>query len=224
MRQRVWHRLCVLLQRNGDRDGWFDGCEVRRMGKFFTVCFSAAVGVHVLAPGEVQVAVPTDAVAAAADAGEAETAAVPLEYALEAMAPALAQPVSDQHNCLAQAVYFEARGEPLEGHLAVAQVVINRVRDARYPSTVCQVVFQNEQWRHRCQFSFACDGRSDSPSDRRAWRTAQLVSAMAVTGHWEDLTDEATHYHATYVDPHWRYHLMQTVQYGQHVFYREAGS
>ena len=150
MRQRVWpkigiwHRLCVLFQRNGGRDGWFDGCEVRRMGKFFTVCFSAAVGVHVLAPGEVQVAVPTDAVAAA-DVGEAETAAVPLEYALEAMAPALAQPVSDQHNCLAQAVYFEARGEPLEGQLAVAQVVINRVRDARYPSTVCQVVFQNEQ-------------------------------------------------------------------------------
>ena len=221
MRQRIWHRLCVLFQRNGDRDGWFDGCEVGRMGKFFTVCFGAAVGAHVLAPGEVQVAVPP---VAAIAADEAEAAPVSLEYALESMAPALAQPVSDQHNCLAQAVYFEARGEPLEGQLAVAQVVINRVRDARYPSTVCQVVFQNEQWRHRCQFSFACDGRSDSPSDRRAWRTAQLVSAMAVTGDWQDLTDEATHYHATYVDPDWRYHLMQTVQYGQHVFYREAGS
>ena len=75
--------------------------------------------------------------------------------------------LEEAQHCLAQAIYFEARGEPVEGWEAVGQVVINRVRDKRYPGQICDVVFQGEYRRHRCQFSFACDGVSDRPYDQK---------------------------------------------------------
>jgi spore germination cell wall hydrolase CwlJ-like protein len=131
--------------------------------------------------------------------------------------------LSDQETCLAQAVYFEARSEPLEGQLAVAQVILNRVSDRRYPSTLCEVVFQNERLRHRCQFSFACDGRSDQPYDRRAWNIAQKMTVVAMDGEWQDLSLRATHYHAEYVSPYWQARMHQTIQYGRHKFYRDRG-
>ncbi len=158
-------------------------------------------------------------------AADIEELAAPgtLQELLTFVEPELRQlTVSDQHKCLAQAVYFEARSEPLEGQLAVAQVVLNRVRDARYPSTVCHVVFQNEHWRNRCQFSFACDGRSDNPKEARAWRRAQKIAFIAATGRWNDLTEAATHYHADYVNPYWKVAFNQTAQYGRHVFYRDG--
>lgn len=128
---------------------------------------------------------------------------------------------SDQARCLAQAVYFEARSEPLEGQLAVAQVVLNRVENPRYPSTICGVVFQNEQMRHRCQFSFACDGLSDQPFEQRAWEVAKSISYVARKGMWDDITNHATNYHAAYVAPLWSNSMLQTVSHGQHIFYRD---
>ncbi len=130
--------------------------------------------------------------------------------------------LSDAQRCLAQAVYFEARSETLEGQLAVAQVVLNRVESRRYPSSICGVVFQNERLRHRCQFSFACDGRSDTPRERRAWEIAKRISEIALAGQWRDLSGRATHYHATYADPSWRSAMMKTAAHGQHLFYRDA--
>ena len=130
--------------------------------------------------------------------------------------------LSDPQRCLAQAVYFEARSETLEGQLAVAQVVLNRLENRRYPSSICGVVFQNERLRHRCQFSFACDGRSDTPRERRAWEIAKRISQIALAGQWRDLSGRATHYHATYADPSWRSAMMKTAAHGQHLFYREA--
>ncbi len=130
--------------------------------------------------------------------------------------------LSDAQRCLAQAVYFEARSETLEGQLAVAQVVLNRVENRRYPSSICGVVFQNERLRHRCQFSFACDGRSDTPRERRAWEIAKRISQIALAGQWRDLSGRATHYHATYADPSWRSAMMKTAAHGQHLFYRDA--
>ncbi len=124
--------------------------------------------------------------------------------------------------CLAQAVYFEARSEPLAGQLAVAQVVLNRVRSPSWPDSVCAVVFQNERWRHRCQFSFACDGRSDRPREGRAWRIARMVARTALDRGWPDITRHATHYHADYVRPRWRARLVETARYGRHLFYRDA--
>ncbi len=123
--------------------------------------------------------------------------------------------------CLAQAIYFEARGEPLEGRMAVAQVVMNRTRDARYPDEICAVVFQNAHRRHRCQFSFACDGRSDRPRDRAAWESAVRLARTLVAGGHRDLTQGATHYHALYVSPAWSKVLDPTRTIGRHRFYRE---
>lgn len=126
-----------------------------------------------------------------------------------------------QFNCLAQAVYFEARSEPLTGQLAVAQVVLNRMDSPAYPDTVCGVVFQNERWRHRCQFSFACDGKSDRPRNLAAWQTAQQIAQLAYDGDWPDVTGGSTHYHADYVQPDWRLAMEKTVRHGRHLFYRD---
>lgn len=128
--------------------------------------------------------------------------------------------LSTGERCLAQAVYFEARGEPFEGQLAVAQVVLNRVRDERYPNEICAVVFENETWRHRCQFSFACDGRSDRPKDLSAWLNAIKTARMVGTGQLRDVTYASTHYHAEYVEPEWAERFHRTVKIGRHYFYR----
>ena len=125
--------------------------------------------------------------------------------------------------CLALAIYFEARGEPFEGQMAVAQVVQNRVRDPRYPSSVCAVVFQHADRRHRCQFSFACDGKSDRARERPAWDRAVRLARLINSGPMRDLTVSATHYHADYVAPDWADHLSQTVKIGRHLFYRDGG-
>lgn len=128
---------------------------------------------------------------------------------------------NDQSRCLAQTVYFEARSEPLQGQLAVAQVVLTRMRSSLWPNDICSVVFQNEHRRHGCQFSFACDGLSDNPHNPRAWEQAKLVAAVALEDLWRDVTEAATHYHADYVAPAWRKAMNPTVRYGRHQFYRD---
>ncbi len=125
-------------------------------------------------------------------------------------------------HCLTQAIYFEARSEPVEGQLAVAQVVLNRTRNPRFPDTICGVVFQNEKMKHRCQFSFACDGRSDNPYNPEAWELAKRISYIALSKRWEDITYSATYYHANYVRPYWVTSLEATAQHGRHIFYRDG--
>ena len=152
-----------------------------------------------------------------------------LDAAAEDFAPAVtaiasnADQVADKDDltCLAQAIYYEARGETEEGQRAVGNVVLNRVADPHYPKTVCDVVFQNEHARHRCQFSFACDGLSDNPPDTRAWRHAKRLAAALMTSKRKDDTGHATHYHAVYVQPAWAATLEQTVDIGRHIFYRD---
>jgi len=126
-----------------------------------------------------------------------------------------------EFKCLAQAIYFEARSEPLEGQVAVAYVILNRVKDRRYPDNICGVVFQNENRRHLCQFSFACDGLSDNPYEMAAWNVARRVAGGVLINARSDVTGRSTHYHAKYVYPRWAKHLQPTIQVGQHVFYRE---
>ena len=126
----------------------------------------------------------------------------------------------EDYTYLALAIYFEARSEPIAGQKAVAEVVLNRVQDKRFPGSVCGVVLQNEKCRHRCQFSFACDGRSDRPQERRSWEQAREVPAVVAAGVARRMTGAATHYHATYVRPSWAKRLERTVQVGRHVFYR----
>ena len=126
-----------------------------------------------------------------------------------------------EQKCLATAIYFEARGEEVRGQAAVAQVILNRVRNPAYPASVCKVVYQNENWTNRCQFSFACDGIPDDIVDRRAYLLAKEV-AMAVTGGKIFLPEVAssTHYNATYVSPRWARSMERMTQIGSHIFYR----
>jgi spore germination cell wall hydrolase CwlJ-like protein len=124
--------------------------------------------------------------------------------------------------CLATAIYFEARGEPEEGQLAVAQVILNRVKNPAYPNTICGVVYQNQSRRNRCQFSFACDGRTDRITDMAAWGRAEALAKRSVEEQAAAFIDEvgsATHYHATYVRPRWAGRMTQTDRIGRHIFY-----
>lgn len=135
--------------------------------------------------------------------------------------PASADSASEL-KCLATAIYFEARGEPEEGQLAVAQVVLNRVKNPTYPNTICGVVYQNKSKRNRCQFSFACDGRADRVTDKGAWAQAEELARLSVEDQKAMFIDEvgsATHYHATYVRPRWAGRMTQTDKIGRHIFY-----
>ena len=123
--------------------------------------------------------------------------------------------------CLATAIYFEARGESYRGQVAVAQVVENRVKHPNYPDTICGVVFQNQQRRNACQFSFACDGHPETITDRRAWTQAQDIAQKVASGelYLPEVAD-ATHYHATYVYPYWAPRMTRLTKIGLHIFYR----
>lgn len=126
---------------------------------------------------------------------------------------------SDPLTCLTQAVYFEARSEPLEGQEAVAQVVMNRTRMAQYPSQVCDVVFQGSDRPTGCQFSFTCDGALGPPAEADAWRRASVVAQRALSGYVYGPLKDATHFHATYVNPYWSGSLTRLGQIGGHIFY-----
>lgn len=131
---------------------------------------------------------------------------------------------SKQQQCLASGIYFEARGESVRGQAAVAQVILNRVRNPAYPSTICDVVYQNEDWRNRCQFSFACDNIKDRVRSGDHWKVAREVAMATTAGKiWLPEVGSATHYHATYVRPNWAKTMKKVGRIGLHVFYRTYG-
>ena len=130
--------------------------------------------------------------------------------------------------CLALNTYHEAKNQSMVGQIAVAEVVMNRVADRRYPNTVCEVVKQGPKYkgsdipvRHKCQFSWFCDCKSDLPKNEKAWKKAQdyaylvLYNRIAI-----DITEGATHYHATYVKPSWAKTKTRTTRIEKHIFYR----
>jgi hypothetical protein len=126
-----------------------------------------------------------------------------------------------QQKCLAEGIYFEARGEPELGQAAVAQVILNRVRNPAYPKTICGVVYQNKNQRYRCQFSFACDGRADRVRSNYAWRVAQRIAQDVTDAKiWIEEVGDSTHYHAGYVRPRWGKRMINVDQIGAHIFYR----
>lgn len=126
----------------------------------------------------------------------------------------------DELHCLALNIYFEARSEPRQGQQAVAHVVMNRVADKRFPDTVCKVVRQGgERVRHRCQFSWWCDGRSDRPRNRGVWERAQAMARTVYWGGSEDPSQGALWYHADYVMPYWGRVFERGPKIGRHIFY-----
>lgn len=129
-----------------------------------------------------------------------------------------------EQKCLAEGIYFEARGEPVKGQAAVGQVILNRVRNPTYPSTICGVVYQNKNWHNACQFSFACDGQKHRVTEPGHWRMAQQVAKAVTAGQiWLPEVGSATHYHATYVRPRWASTMEKVKKIGLHVFYRTYG-
>src|SRR5690606_1807236 len=138
----------------------------------------------------------------------------------EQAAPAEPQIDARQHNCLAQAIYYEARGETQRGQTAVAEVVMNRVRSPHYPNSICGVVYQGSHRVTGCQFTFTCDGSLNRRPRGRAWSQAQRVATAVMMGYARPMPQNATHYHTTAVNPIWNAGLVQTTQIGTHVFYR----
>ncbi len=123
--------------------------------------------------------------------------------------------------CLADAIYFESRGEQARGQIAVAQVVMNRVFSGYYPTTVCGVVYQNAHRRLACQFTFACDGIPDKITEPPAWERAKSIARETLDGqHWLPDVGKATHYHAYWVRPYWVRTMHKLDKIGVHTFYR----
>ncbi|XBQ15141.1 MAG: cell wall hydrolase [Oceanicaulis sp.] len=131
-----------------------------------------------------------------------------------------ARAAARERRCLAEAIYYEARSEGFAGQLAVAEVVLNRVRHRAYPDSVCGVVYQGSERVTGCQFTFTCDGSMERVPYGRGWRRSQLVAEHALMGFARPMTRSATHYHTTAVDPVWNDSLVRTRRIGAHVFYR----
>ena len=128
----------------------------------------------------------------------------------------------EQWQCLAEALYFEARGETIKGQFAVAEVILNRVQSERFPNTPCGVIRQGTGRKYQCQFTYTCDGRKEVIAEKQAYERVAKVARLAMDGAAESLTDGATYYHTTAVRPSWARRFTQTTKIGVHLFYRQG--
>ena len=122
--------------------------------------------------------------------------------------------------CLSEALYFEARGERIEGQIAVADVIINRKNSNQFPSTICGVVSEGSHKRHACQFSYNCDGKLELIYDRKTYRRIVKLSSLILNGAFSNLTNGATFFHASEVSPAWSKKFKETITIGRHIFYK----
>jgi spore germination cell wall hydrolase CwlJ-like protein len=155
-------------------------------------------------------------------AAEPEIAAI----AANPFAPAAQSPQDAARalDCLTAAIYYEARSEGVDGQRAVAQVVLNRVRNPAFPASVCGVVYQGSTRSTGCQFTFTCDGSLLARREPEAWERAGLVARAALAGDVYAPVGLATYYHATSVSPWWAPSLTRVTQIGAHIFYRWPGA
>ena len=122
--------------------------------------------------------------------------------------------------CLSEALYFEARGEQIEGQIAVADVIINRKNSRQFPGTICGVVSEGAHKRHACQFSYNCDGKLELIYDKKTYRRIVKLSSMILNGAFSDVTNGATFFHASEVSPSWSKKFKKTRKIGRHIFYK----
>jgi spore germination cell wall hydrolase CwlJ-like protein len=146
--------------------------------------------------------------------------------AVVAPAPASAQDMVltgliAEHRCLAEALYYEARGEGSRGEKAVAEVVFHRMEAGNFGNSICAVVYEGAG-HHGCQFSFTCNGELKRPREEAAWQKSEELAAQILTGEerLRNMTGGATHYHAVWMRPFWAPTLKKTGQIGGHIFYR----
>ncbi len=126
----------------------------------------------------------------------------------------------DQWRCLAEALYFEARGESVKGQFAVAEVIMNRVESPRFPGTVCEVIHQGTGRKYQCQFTYTCDGHAEVIREKSAFENVGKIAKLILNGAPRDLTDGATYYHTKAVSPNWSRKFARTATIGVHHFYR----
>ena len=145
-----------------------------------------------------------------------------LAAALQCAIPAVAGAADSQDtdpNCLAQTLYWEARNDGRNGMVAVAWVILNRMRDGEYPRSVCGVVKQGRE-KPGCQFSYWCDGKPDTPKPDEAWALAQAVAKEMLSSPPPDPTGGAVFYHAAGTRAPWATSRVRTAQIGRHIYYR----
>ena len=133
------------------------------------------------------------------------------------------QPVASggaEWECLTQALYFEARGESVQGQFAVAEVILNRVDSSRFPNTVCAVVNQGTGKRNQCQFSYTCDGKAEVVNEPAAYTNVGKIARALLDGAPRNLTIGATYYHNRSVRPRWSRKFTRTASIDGHFFYR----
>jgi spore germination cell wall hydrolase CwlJ-like protein len=173
--------------------------------------------------------------AAAPVAVKAPAVATPVSAPVSAPAPVRAVSATDlamaqlleEHRCLSEVMYYEARGEGQDGQMAVAEVVFHRLRHGQYGHSICAVVYEGAG-SSGCQFSFTCNGELAQHKSSVAWRSSEILAARILTGQTalRDITGDATHFHATSVSPDWADDngMERTAQIGNHVFYRHVRS
>ena len=127
-----------------------------------------------------------------------------------------------QWKCLAEALYFEARGEPVEGQFAVAEVILNRVDSSKFPNSICRVVNQGTGRKHACQFSYTCDGKLERVANGAAYKKVVRIAQVMINGGIRQLSGGATYYHTTSVAPSWARRFEHTRTIGIHKFYKPA--
>jgi spore germination cell wall hydrolase CwlJ-like protein len=161
--------------------------------------------------------------------GPSLTSAVLVAYAETKFVPTTkkVKMADSERMCLAQAIYHEARGESVDGQMAVANVIINRAFSKKYPTTICGVVFQNaDKGKYKCQFTFACDGRSDMGTERAAWNRSVKMAETAFAEFQQGerpgvIPNGALYYHTTAVAPKWSHTFRRVAAIGSHVFYSQ---
>ena len=134
-------------------------------------------------------------------------------------------PFTDPATCLALAIYWEARNQPTSGQVAVAQTILNRVSDKKFPNNICAVVTQGPRRngmpiKHRCQFSFYCDGKPDRPENLLAYDKAKYLAFATMSLKIVDISDGALYYHSVDVSPDWASKKRKVARITDHVFYK----
>lgn len=143
-----------------------------------------------------------------------------VQYSAEWLATQTAEPGGEAWRCLAEALYFEARGESVKGQFAVAEVILNRVDSPAFPDSVCGVVNEGTGRKYSCQFTYTCDGLPEDIAEPAAFDHVGKVAQLMVQGAPRPLTKGATHYHARHVSPGWARSFPRTTTIGVHHFYR----
>ncbi|HET7084785.1 MAG TPA: cell wall hydrolase [Rhizomicrobium sp.] len=143
---------------------------------------------------------------------------------VKAALPSVQEMMLAEHRCLAEALYYEARGEGTRGEKAVAEVVFHRINTGNFGHSICAVVYEGSD-RKGCQFSFTCNGDMKRPREASAWQDAEQLAAQILTGQVQlnNATGGATNYHAISVKPYWAPTLARTAKIGNHIFYRSTG-